>query len=406
MTSRFVTKTSLCLALATPVVLPLSACSSPGKDTPAASASAPASPAASGGPIDENLPPGDGPVARVNGVDIPREPFLREYRQTLDRYARAKHDMRPGLRERLKNNIVQRLVDAELIRQQATKLGVAVTPEEQKKAWEEYRARYGDDTKLKDFLEKAGTTAADLERQHSENMLREKVFESVGSKVEVTPEEVRALYEQNKERYAEPEQVRASHILLQVKDGTSAADKAKRKAEAEALAKEAAKKGADFEALAKKHSEDATASRGGDLGWFPRDRMVKPFEDAAFALKDGQVSGVVESPFGFHIIKKTGYKQASTQKFEDLAERIEKQALARERNQAIRDALEKWKAESKIELLVKGDDALIAADRASAPLGTVQQKLDAQRQAQPLPLDHTQAPVTRDTPAAPAVPAH
>lgn len=387
----------LAIALATATF----ACGKPSAD-PArteTAASPAATPGASDAPaaIDENLPPGDGPVARVNGVDIPRAPFLKEYRQTLDRYARAKHQMRPGLRERLKNNLVQRLVDAELIKQQAAKLSVVVSEEDVKKAWEEYRARYGDETKLKEFLEKAGTTAEDLERQHRENMLRERVFESVASTVKVSPEQVKAFYEQNKERYAEPEQVRASHILLQVKEGTSAADKAKLKAKAEGLAKDAAKKGANFEELAKAHSQDATASRGGDLGWFPRDRMVKPFEEAAFALKEGQVSGVVESPFGFHIIKKTGHKQASTQKYEELAERIEKQVAARERNQAIREALEKWKAEAKIEILVKGDDAIIAADRGSTPLGAVQQRLDAHKD-QPLQLDQAPRPVTKDTP--------
>lgn len=381
------------------LVLTAFGCNKTPAATPEAASASPAAASASAAPaaIDENLPPGDGPVARVNGVDLPRAPFLKEYRQTLDRYARAKHEMRPGLRERLKNNLVQRMVDAEIIRQQATKLNVAVSEEEVKKAWDEYRARYGDEAKLKDFLEKAGTTAEDLERQHRENMLREKVFESVASQVKVSPETVRAFYDQNKDRYAEPEQVRASHILIQVKDGASGEDKAAAKAKAESLAKDAKQKGAKFEELAKAHSSDATSSRGGDLGWFPRDRMVKPFEEAAFSLKEGQISGVVESPFGFHIIKKTGHKPASSQKFEELAERIEKQVAARERNTAIRDALERWKAEATIELLVKGDDALIAADRASNPVGAIQRGIEAHRR-EPLKLEQAPRPVTRDTP--------
>src|SRR5262245_26647604 len=76
------------------------------------------------------LPPGTGPVANVNGVEIPREPFNKEYKVTIERYQRARHEVQPALRERLKDNIVRRLVDAELIRQQAEKLGVVISQQE------------------------------------------------------------------------------------------------------------------------------------------------------------------------------------------------------------------------------------------------------------------------------------
>src|SRR5262245_54821599 len=76
------------------------------------------------------LPPGTGPVASVNGVEIPREPFNKEYKVTIERYQRARHEVQPALRERLKDNIVRRLVDAELIRQQAEKLGVVISQQE------------------------------------------------------------------------------------------------------------------------------------------------------------------------------------------------------------------------------------------------------------------------------------
>jgi hypothetical protein len=122
-------------------------------------------------------------------------------------------------------------------------------------------------------------------------------------------------------------------------------------------------KGADFSALAKEYGEDPTKDRGGDLGWFTKGRMVKPFEDAAWGLKDGQISGIVETQFGYHIIKKVGHKAARKKKFDEVKEQIEKSLVAKKKNEAIRDALAKWKNEAKIEYFVKGDEKIMAAGR-------------------------------------------
>src|SRR5688572_30300972 len=89
------------------------------------------------------LPPGTGPVASVNGVEIPREPFNKEYKVTIERYQRARHEVQPALRERLKDNIVRRLVDAELIKQQAEKLQVVVADQEREEQWTAHKKRYG-----------------------------------------------------------------------------------------------------------------------------------------------------------------------------------------------------------------------------------------------------------------------
>lgn len=335
-----------------------------------------------------------GAIAKVNGVEIPRAPYERELASTLERYQRARHDVRPGLKERLKDNIVRRMVDAEIIRQQAEKLNIKITDEELQQRWTEHRARYGDDASYKAFLEKAGTTEEELKDQFRHNLLRERVFASVSDAVKVSDEALKDYYEKNKERFDEAEQVRASHILLRVPANTPEADKKKRLAEAKALLKQAKAKGADFAALAQKHSEDPTKTRGGDLGWFARGRMVKPFEDAAFALKDGEVSDVVESSFGYHIIKRTGYRPGGTKTFEELRDRIERQVLSRERNEAIRNALQKWKDEAKVEIYEKGDPAIIAADRQPR----IGQELEnaPKIEAQPIP-----GPTTRDTPVAP-----
>ncbi len=140
----------------------------------------------------------------------------------------------------------------------------------------------------------------------------------------VSEADARAYYDQNQSKYGQAEERRASHILLTAGDGGSAKDKdgARRKAQ-EILARLKANPG-EFEKLAREQSKDpGSAAQGGDLGWFGRNMMVKPFEEAAFALKEGQLSDVVESDFGFHLIKVTGVKGAQVKPFDEVRASIE-----------------------------------------------------------------------------------
>jgi peptidyl-prolyl cis-trans isomerase D len=144
----------------------------------------------------------------------------------------------------------------------------------------------------------------------------------------VLPGEVEKYYRDNDTQYTTPEQVRASHILLK----TEGKDEAAVKARAEALLKQV-KGGADFAALAKKLSEDEVSkAQGGDLDYFGRGRMVKEFEDVAFALPVGQISDVVKTPFGFHVIKVTDKKPESRRSLDEVRQQITDQ-LAQERAQ-------------------------------------------------------------------------
>ncbi|MEO1335879.1 MAG: peptidylprolyl isomerase, partial [Myxococcota bacterium] len=228
---------------------------------------------------------GTGPAAIVNGIEVSRELFKREFDQTMDRYKKARHEVRPGLKERLKDNIVRRLVDMEVIRQQAEKMKVALTDEEKNLRWTEHRKRYGTDEAFKAFLERAGTTEEDIRRQFNANLLREKVFSKVASTVEVADDDIRKFYDDNVSRYTEPEQVKARHILLRKPNNATPEQIKEVKAKAATVLKKVKRKGADFAALAKKYSEDVTKNRGGELGWFAKGRMVKAFETAAWQLK-------------------------------------------------------------------------------------------------------------------------
>jgi peptidyl-prolyl cis-trans isomerase D len=132
-------------------------------------------------------------------------------------------------------------------------------------------------------------------------------------------EEIKAWYQANQSRLKAPEQRRASHILIQAAKSAPAAELAAAKAKAEQILSQLKANPGDFAKLAKQHSQDPGSSdKGGDLGFFGRGMMVKPFEDAVFALKEDQLSDVVQSDFGFHLIKVTGIRAESARPLEEM----------------------------------------------------------------------------------------
>lgn len=146
-------------------------------------------------------------------------------------------------------------------------------------------------------------------------------METIGSQLAVSDAEIKSWYDSHKDRFQVPEERRASHILI---SAAEKGEKVKAKATAEELLKEIQKNPAIFADLAKKNSQDpGSAAKGGDLGFFGRGMMVKPFEDVAFKLKEGEISGVVESDFGFHIIKVTGIHAAKEKPLAEVKGEIE-----------------------------------------------------------------------------------
>ncbi len=129
-------------------------------------------------------------------------------------------------------------------------------------------------------------------------------------------------YEKNLEQYTTPAEVKARHILFKAGTGESEAEKSAKQKQAEEIWFQL-KEGGNFEELAKQHSEDLTKDKGGDLGWFKPGEMVSSFEDAAFALEPGQISDVVESPFGFHIIRVDDKKPEKVQELSEVRSEIE-----------------------------------------------------------------------------------
>lgn len=186
----------------------------------------------------------------------------------------------------------------------------------------------------------------------------------------VTDAEIQAYYDANKSTFEEPEQVRARHILIRVPNDGDDAAKAAARAKVEGLLTRV-KAGEDFSELAKSNSEDeSNAPRGGDLGFFPRGRMVPPFEDAAFALQPGETSGIVETGFGLHLIKVEERRAAGARPFADVKgeidEKLRREAGKKAAEKAANDARDKANGGTSLQDLASAAGQTV---RSTAPVG-------------------------------------
>jgi peptidyl-prolyl cis-trans isomerase D len=188
------------------------------------------------------------------------------------------------------------------------------------------------DEMLKAYYDKNGAQFEIPEQVKAEYVVLNS--DALAAQTAVSDDDVKAYYEQNKKRYTVDEQRRASHILIKADKGASDTDKATAKAKAEKLLAQVRKNPGDFAKLAKENSQDpGSAERGGDLDFFGKGMMVKPFEDTVYKLKQGEISDVVQSDFGYHIIQLTGVKPGGVQSLDEvkteIASEIKKQLAAK-----------------------------------------------------------------------------
>jgi peptidyl-prolyl cis-trans isomerase C len=309
-----------------------------------------------------------GPVAKVNSQEISRGDFDKQMERTRSRFQRAGRQIAPALETRLKENLVRKMVEEELIAQKAKAEGVTVEATELDAKFAEHKGRFGSDKAFAAFLERTNQTEVEVKQDLEKNLLRDKLFTKLLGGTEPTDADAQKYYEENKDKYKQKEQIKASHILFKVDKTTAEADKKKKLDQAKKVLGEAKKAGVDFEELAKKYSEGPTAPRGGDLGTFSRGRMVKPFEDVAFAAKAGEVLGPVETQFGYHVIKVYEKTPEVQRPFEEVKESILTSLKARQKSKATRELLDKLKAEAKVEVLEPGV-SLEPKHMATMPIG-------------------------------------
>jgi foldase protein PrsA len=221
--------------------------------------------------------------------------------------------------------VVDQLLEELVMLQGAEEEGVTVEQEKRDQAFDEVQtsleSRFGDKAKLDEALKKAKITLDDVREVVDRNLKLQELYNKVTAEVTVTPEDVSLYYEEHKAEMELPEQVRASHILV---------DEEKLALEL----RDRLEKGEDFAALAKEYSTDGSAAGGGDLGYFSRGRMVQEFEDVAFTTPVGEISPVVKTEFGYHIIQVTDKKPAHIMSLEEVRPFLEPMLEGQKKDEA------------------------------------------------------------------------
>ena len=278
-------------------------------------------------PIEAPAP--DEAVVTVNGEKISEQQVSMAVEVQVKRAGAQISSLPAALIDRFKQQMRQRVVDSlvveTLLDQQIKAANIVVTDEQVLAAIAAQGAKRNPPVTVEQFKEMVNAQGSSFEavtNQYKMNMARQQFLEAQwAGKIDVNDAEVKAYYDANPKEFESPEQVQASHILLKV----DASDPNEVKAAAQAKAAELLaqlKDGADFAELAQANSGCPSAAKGGDLGLFGRSQMVPPFEEAAFSLQPGEMSDVVETQFGYHIIKVTDKKEARTKMFEETKAEI------------------------------------------------------------------------------------
>jgi peptidyl-prolyl cis-trans isomerase C len=291
-------------------------------------------------------------VAKVNGVSITKAEFDRNWAPFLQQKGiPVNHADKSGKVEEFRSELIELMVDQELLYQDADKQGFGAKKEQLDEALAKSTQGFPSPEEFEKVLAKNGLTLEGyrdfLQRRFAvDNMLRKQLADVTT----VSDKEVDDFYSGNPQQFAVPEQVRARHILIKVEKGATEDQKAAARKKIEEV-RTKAEGGADFAELAKESSEGPSAPKGGDLGFFGRGRMVPAFEKAAFALKPGEISGVVETPFGYHIILVEEKKEGGTVPKEEVAEKVRDFLKQQKVAEAVQERIKTLRDKAKIEIL-------------------------------------------------------
>jgi peptidyl-prolyl cis-trans isomerase C len=255
-------------------------------------------------------------------------------------------------RDEVFRGMLDRLITYKVLQHEAAKRNISATDVEVEDRLKGLRAQFPNDDEFKKALAARNMSEDRLRADSRVEIAIGKLLEiEAASLAEVTDADAKAFYDKNPDKFKQDESVRASHILLMVDDKADEATKKKTRAEIDAILKRA-RAGEDFAALAKAHSKDGSAAQGGDLGFFSKGRMVPPFEQAAFALKPGEISDVVTTQFGYHIIKLTERKPASTVPLDMVSPQVKQFLTEQRKKERVDGFIKSLKDKSRIEVLV------------------------------------------------------
>jgi parvulin-like peptidyl-prolyl isomerase len=261
-------------------------------------------------------------VASVNGVLIPKAYLEREVRRFEEQALSQGQLVDESQRDQLNRQALDTLIDIELLYQESQRRGFEISEERIEEQLNSLRTQFGDEEGYAAALEQIGISDGELRTELGRQLaIQEMIDKDITPATTVSEQESTDFYENNPAFFFSPEQVRASHILILVSPDAGEEEKSEARSRITEIRKRIVA-GEDFAELAGQFSEDGSSMNGGDLGYFQREQMVKPFADAAFSLQIGELSEVVTTQYGFHLIRVTDRKAESVVPFEQVQLKI------------------------------------------------------------------------------------
>ena len=276
-------------------------------------------------------------IAEVNESGITSDQLQKTFLNAISRYDdKTLSNLDQSAIVSFKKNILDQLIDYELLYQQAQKEKVKIHNDEINLEIDKIKDNFSSPEEFNEALKANNITLVQLKDDIKRQLMINSILEETRNQISITDDELLEYYNENKESLFEPEQVHARHILVETAE------------EANNLLLQLKEGLTDFAELAKEKSIGPSAPSGGDLGFFARGQMVKEFEEAAFSLKPGEISGVVQTQFGYHIIKCEDKKEEYSPTFEEAKEKINNTLKSQKENEAISALISKLREEAVI----------------------------------------------------------
>jgi peptidyl-prolyl cis-trans isomerase C len=288
-------------------------------------------------------------VAVVEGAKI----YDRDLQMTIREMHRQFGDKESAKEspEALRRKALEQFVAVELLCQEGKALNLPEVDKQVEAMWTAAEKQAGSKEKFEEQLTKEGLMMDQARENIKKNIyVRAVISQKIQPLVKVSDAELEAAYQANLERYRHGEMIGARHILIQAPQEATEEQKKQAKEKIESVLKEA-QTGKDFSELAKTHSDCPSKTRGGDLGYFGKGRMAAAFETAAFALKEGEVSTVVETQFGFHLIQVYGKKPPGITPLPEVRQQVEAQVKSEKFQKTVNEYVFNLRQKAKIEIL-------------------------------------------------------
>jgi len=262
-------------------------------------------------------------AASVNGSIITMKQLERELTQVQQRLAGQGRQITESELVEIKKDLLESLINRELIYQECRRQKISAKESEVMEQYDGLKKRFPSEAGFNQALQQMNISEAEIKQQIRQELeLKAFIDKNYSLKISVPETDVRAYYDNHPDFFKQPEKIRASHILIKVDSQADSLQKAQARQQMEQV-QQKLDAGEDFGTLAKSFSQGPSSSKNGDLGYFGRGQMVKSFEDAAFTLKPGEVSGIVETDFGYHLIKVFDKKPEAMAPFDQVKGKIE-----------------------------------------------------------------------------------